>query len=103
VPQRHRRHSAARRDDAAMNTLEKLTHVVITGYEQALFGGRAGLEPATNGLWVPIYGVGDQAKQLATASQIACVDLFWPLPVRSRYACAMPTNRPRAPGWRRGE
>jgi len=50
VPQRHRRHSAARRDDAAMNTLEKLTHVVITGYEQALFGGRAGLEPATNGL-----------------------------------------------------
>ena len=50
MPRRHRRHSAAGRDDAAMNTLEKLTHVAITAMTRPYLVGRAGLEPATNGL-----------------------------------------------------
>jgi hypothetical protein len=39
-----------RRADAATSATKKLSGFLSTRYKQALFVGRAGLEPATNGL-----------------------------------------------------
>jgi hypothetical protein len=46
----HRHHPAARRDHAAMNTLDKLADVAITDMTRTYLVGRAWVEPTTYGL-----------------------------------------------------